>query len=409
MNPSRPRRKRKWLTFLIWFFILGGLGGGAWWYFKGQTRTEPEYFTSEVKKGDLEESVTASGTLQPTEFVDVGVQVSGILQKIFVKMGDRVQKGQLLAEIDPTVLAARVEQDTANLKNLRAQLDSRQASLTLARQKLDRNRRLIELDAVSQETLQQTESELLKAQADIEALKAQIESAEGTIRASQANLSYTKIYAPMDGTVVNLFAKEGQTLNANQTTPNLIRLAVLEMMTVNAKVSEADIQKITPGMRAYFTTLGDSEKRYYGNVSRVDPTPESTNAPIFYSTLFEVKNEAGSLKPTMTAQVYFLLSESKDVLLMPGAALDFFEKTKALDGPSKKGGKEGDKDSRKVYVLKNGELVEKSIKVGRKNRASIEIVSGLSEKDEVVVGPMPQPPAQGQPANTTRNRPKRFK
>ncbi len=373
------------LRWLPWILILGGLL--AFW--KWQSVAPPvNYITGTIARGTLEDAVTATGVLEAKEFVDIGAQVSGVLKKINVTLGQTVKKGDLLAQIDPTVFEARVVEDEATLKNLDAQLDAAEASRKLAEQRLTRNRNLLKSDAVSQDELDRSEAEFSRAESAIEALKAQIDKAKGSLSATKANLGFTKIYAPIGGTVVQIQAREGQTLNASQTAPILFRIADLSTMTVQAQVSEADIQRIKPGLPVYFTTLGDPDTRHEGKVRGVEPTPASTNPPVFYNTLFDVPNENFTLMPEMTAQVYFPMMTRTNVLIMPLAALDYARK-QSRSRRSKSGSSKKKKDeSVRVFVLRDEKPVEVEVVLGMKNRVSAEVVSGLSEEQEVITGPI---------------------
>ena len=372
------------LRWLPWILILVGLL--AFW--KWQSVAPPiNYITGTIARGTLEDAVTATGVLEAKEFVDIGAQVSGVLKKINVPLGQNVNKGDLLAQIDPTVFEARVVEDEATLKNLDAQLDAAEASRKLAEQRLTRNRNLLKSDAVSQDELDRSEAEFSRAESAIESLKAQIDKARGSLSATKANLGFTKIYAPIGGTVVQIQAREGQTLNASQTAPILFRIADLSTMTVQAQVSEADIQRIKPGLSVYFTTLGDPDTRHEGKVRGVEPTPTSTNPPVFYNTLFDVPNDNLSLMPEMTAQVYFPMMTRTNVLMMPLAALDYANK-QSRHRTKQGGGKKNKQNSDRVFVLRDEKPVEVEVVLGLKNRVSAEVISGLSEEQEVITGPI---------------------
>lgn len=372
------------IRWLPWMLLAAGLL--AFW--KWQSVAPPvNYITGTINRGTLEDAVLATGTLEAREFVDIGAQVSGVLQKINVQLGQQVKKGDLLAQIDPTVFEARVCEDEATLKNLEAQMDAADASRKLADQRLTRNRNLLKSDAVSQDELDRSEAEYSRAESAIDSLKAQIEKASGSLKATKASLGYTKIFAPMDGTVVQIQAREGQTLNASQTAPILFRLADLGTMTVQAQVSEADIQRIKVGMPVYFTTLGDPDTRHEGRVRGVEPTPSSSNPPVFYNTLFDVPNESRSLMPEMTAQVYFPMMTRTNVVIMPLAAVDY-AKRQQVGSLHVRHGKGKKPAPIKVFVLRDDRPVEVEVVLGISNRVSAEVISGLSEQDEVITGPM---------------------
>jgi len=374
------------LRWLPWLLILIGLVA----FLKWQSAAPPvNYVTGTVERGTLEDAVSAIGVLEAKEYVDIGAQVSGILQKIYIDIGQSVKKGDLLAEIDPTVFEAQVVEDEATLRNLEAQLESAKATLKLAEQRLNRNKNLLKSDAVSQDDLNSSQADYSRSLAAIDALTAQIEKAKGSVDASKANLNHTKIYSPISGSVTQVQAREGQTLNASQTAPILFRLANLETMTVKAQVSEADVERIHAGMPVYFTTLGDPDTHHDGVVSVVTPASVNTNPPVFYNTIFDVPNDKRTLMPDMTAQVYFPMVTRTNVLIIPLAALDYARHQLPLSEqrpPSSKGKKVR---PTKVFVLGDDDKpYEVEVTLGIKNRISAEVISGLSEDDEVVTGPM---------------------
>lgn len=368
-QPALPRRRRR---RLVWgglvLLILAASGLLAWQ--EWQVAAAPDVRTVAVVRGDIEKAVTALGSLQPKEYVDVGAQVSGQLKQVHVEIGDRVQKGDLLAEIDPTVFETRVRTDKANLENLKAQLAQQQAELGLARKQLKRNQALFKATAISQDTLQTSEAQVEIGEAQAAALAAQIDAAQATYDGDVANLGYTKIYAPMSGTIVSQTALEGQTLNANQTAPTILRIADLQTMTVKAQVAEADVVRIITGMPSYFTTLGLPDRRWEATVRQVLPTPEIVNDVVLYDVLIDVGNSDGVLMTDMTAQVFFVLGSAKDVRLLPVSAL---------------GSRPADGGEYEVRVLADSGISRRAIRLGLTDRTSAEIVSGLEVGDSVVV------------------------
>lgn len=280
-----------------------------------------DLLTAEVGQGDIEETVTALGNLQPRDYVDVGAQVSGQLKKIYVAIGDTVQQGDLVAEIDAVVLSSRVEATRAQLVALRAQLVDREAQVGLAQDKFQRQVQLRNDDATSEEAFNSAKAALDSARAQLDVLKAQIQQSESSLKGDSATLGYSKIYAPMSGTVVSLTAREGQTLNANQVAPIILRIADLSTMTVWTQVSEADVPKLRDGMMAYFTTLGRPDRRWSGTLRQILPTPELVNNVVLYTALFDVDNPDGELKTQMSAQVFFIVAAAHDVVTVPVAAL----------------------------------------------------------------------------------------
>jgi macrolide-specific efflux system membrane fusion protein len=363
----------------------GAYGTRAW---TGRDAAAAQHTVATVQRGHLEDTVTATGILQPREFVDVGTQVSGQLRKLHVEIGSTVKAGQLIAEIDPTVYLSRVEANEAQLRTQQAQLQDRQAQLALAEQQHQRQVNMMREDATTQEALQTAEAALGSARAQIKVLEAQIEQTRSTLRGDQANLSYTKIHAPMSGTVVAQSAKQGQTLNANQQAPVVVRIADLSTMTVQSQVSEADVSRLRPGMRVYFTTLGNPTQRWYGTLRQVNPTPETVNNVVLYGALFDVENPRGALMTQMTAQVFFVVAEARDAVLVPVSALR----------PAGAG-------AATVRVVKpDGALESRDVRVGVVSRVSAQILSGVEPGERVVVGQRaasPAPSARG----ATGNRP----
>ncbi|HJQ60976.1 MAG TPA: efflux RND transporter periplasmic adaptor subunit [Vineibacter sp.] len=368
---SHPRRA----TFaLIGLPLVAAALVGGWLLWSDDGGPSGVPVTQKVVVGDVEDTVSAVGTLQPREFVDVGTQVSGQLQKIMVEIGAKVEKDQLLAQIDPTVYQAKVNANEAQLLNLKAQLADKQAQKILAEQQLKRQRELLASKATSQDAHDVADANLKVALAQVAMIEAQIQQTESTLNGDRANLSYTKIYAPMSGTVVNITAKQGQTLNANQSAPIILRIADLDPMTVWTQVSEADVPRLQPGMPAWFTTLGQPDRRREGKLRQVLPTPEVVNNVVLYSSLFEVDNPEGDLLPQMSAQVFFVIGSAKQVPIVPVAALR----------PVRAAAADGKKQFR-VRVLDQGRVTDRTIEVGVMNRVSAEVKSGLKAGDDVVI------------------------
>lgn len=221
---------------------------------------------AEVTEGTIEELVTAQGKLEPRTFVDIGTQVTGQLKKIYFDYGAVVKAGDLLAEIDPRIYQARVDADLASIKNLEAQKKEQEANLVLAKQRYSREKQLLTYNATSTQVLQEVTATLAVTEAKIQALAAQIEQIQSTLSGDQTNLGFTKIHASMSGVVVDIVAKEGQTLNANQMTPMILKLADLDTMTVRVQVAEADIPRLTPTMSVYFSPIGMLDQKWQSTI-----------------------------------------------------------------------------------------------------------------------------------------------
>lgn len=415
--PRLPaRQKQSWLSRRsAWIAVaLALLVASASYYFFGRSSdTGGTPIIATAMRGDVENLVTALGNLQPLTSVDVGAQVSGQLKTLSVQIGQDVQKGQILAEIDSAVMSAKVDADNAQLQNLQAQLAERQSQLALAEVQADRQTRLLKNGATSQDAYDLAQAALKSAQAQVKSVQAQINQSQSTLKADQATLGYSKIYAPMTGTVTAIPAKQGQTLNANQSTPTILTIADLSTMTVSTQVSEADVPKLRLGMDAYFTTLGSGAQRWTGKLRQILPTPAVVNNVVLYTALFDVANPTKQLMTQMTAQVFFVLSSAHDVITVPVAALQFggtaapqgVVPTGARAGRNGTGGRRGAPGGRAnggappdpaaaprtrpaaVTVVKDdGSQETRSVLVGVTDRVNAEIISGLSEGEKVIAG-----------------------
>ncbi|MCL4137218.1 UNVERIFIED_CONTAM: hypothetical protein GTU68_040824, partial [Idotea baltica] len=323
-----------------------------------------------VEQGDIENAVTAAGNLQPSEYVDVGAQVSGILEKLHVDVGDKVTTGQLLAEIDATVQLNRVEASRASLSALEAQQSARQAALKLAQANADRQTRLITEDATSQADFDQAINTLASAQSSLIQLQSQIAQSKASLASDEATLSFSTISAPIEGTIISITMKEGTTLNASQQAPTILRIADLSTMTVQGEVSEADVSKLKPGMDVYFTTLGGGARRWYGKLRQILPKPVVLNNVVLYTALFDVENPDNTLLSDMTAQIFFVTASAQGVTHVPVGALNFRDSNNLLG----------------LELGDDGSYENREITVGVTTRVSAEVLNGLVEGDQVIAG-----------------------
>lgn len=369
----RKRRSRGW----IWLPVIALMAGAGYygWRAYAPAETATAVLTQPVTRGDIENAVTAVGTLEAVKSVDAGAQVSGQLKAMHVAIGDTVEKGQILAEIDPATIENRMEINRAELANLEAQLESKTAQLALRQANIARQRSLVAGNAAAQQALDQAVADLAAAQADVSATTAQIRKQQATIAGDEVDLGYTKIYAPMAGTVVANAVKEGQTLNAVQSAPTIVTIADLSTMTVRAEVSEADVGRLAPGMEAYFTLLGQPGKRFTGTLRQIEPSPTVENNVVLYNALFDVPNPDGALMMSMSAQVFFVREAARDVLVVPAGAVT----TARAEG----GGKP---KTQVTVVTASGAQEVRDVETGVRNRVSVEVKSGLAEGDRVVVG-----------------------
>jgi membrane fusion protein, macrolide-specific efflux system len=366
---SLPKTKHNKIIGSI--VVVALIAGGCYWYATAARKPDNQSLQPvTVTKGTIEEVVTAQGKLEPKQYVDVGTQVSGQLKKIYFDIGDPVTKGQLLAEIDPRVYQAQVEANEAKLNSLRAQLNQQKAEAVLADQNLKRNQDLIATNAVSKQALQETESQAAVAKAQVDSILAQIQETESNLKATNTNLGFTKIYAPISGTVTTLPTKEGQTLNANQTAPTIMQVANLDVMTVRAQVAEADVNRLKENMPAYFTTLG-SEHRWQGTVQ---PSPEIVNDVVLYDVLIDVKNDGRQLKTGMTTQVFFILGKADNAVIVPAEVL------------TRRVAKE-DNDKGKAYriaVATDAGSEQRVIHVGLQTRTQAQVTDGLQQGERIL-------------------------
>jgi membrane fusion protein, macrolide-specific efflux system len=382
---KRPRPARR--ALLVVACLIPVIAVAAWQVLPTGRDT---LTTVTVTRGDIENSVTALGTLQPRRYVDVGAQASGQIRKIHVEAGDQVQEGQLLVEIDPSTQKAKLDASRYAIENLKAQLQEQKAQHELARQKYQRQQRLVAGNATREEDVQTAKAELSATQARVNMFQAQILQAQASLRSDEAELGYTRIYAPMTGTVVAVDARVGQTLNAQQQTPLILRIAKLSPMTVWAEVSEADIGHVKPGMTAYFTTLSGGNRRWTSTVRQILPIPpqplnetqgsgspnssgkSGTGRVVLYTVLLDVDNGDNALMAEMTTQVFFVASQVKDALTAPVAAL--------------LGSHSDDKQIARV-VTENGRIEEREVQLGISDRLRVQVLGGLNEGDHLLIGP----------------------
>lgn len=365
---------KKWIIGII---IVVSLALGAWFVFNpSQDQKGPQQAVAKAEQRTIEVVVTAIGSIEPRDYVDVGAQVSGQLEKLYVEVGDVVEQGQLLAEIDATVLEARLDGVRAQLKYQEAQLAERRAMHDQALLALKRQQRLSQENATSEEAIEAAEAQAKAEAARVDAIKAQIEQTKSSLRADEANLNYTRIYAPMSGTIVSMEARRGQTLNAAQTTPTILTIANLSVMRVQAQVSEADISRLKQGTSVYFTTMGGQGERWHSVLDLIEPTPKVENNVVLYNALFDVDNTERKLLPKMTTQVFFVIEQAQDVIAVPAGAV------------SPRGANKGEIKVKRA----NGTIDNVFVETGLTDRVHTEIKSGLAEGDEVLLSaPAGQP------------------
>lgn len=371
--------KRLGKLFVVLLLLCGG--GAAWWYFLGQPEARTVPTTVAVKRGAVETSVLASGVLEASSLVSVGAEVSGRIEAIHISLGQDVKKGDIIAEIDSLDQENAVKSAQAALAGIEAQKRSQEAVLVKAEAALARNKQLNAGSLVSQTDLETAQAAVDQARAQIDQLSAQMEQAGLTVDSAKLNLARTRIVAPSDGTVVALLVEEGQTLNANSSTPTIAKIANLDTMVIKAEISEADVVKVKAGQKVYFTILGDPENRIEASLREIEPAPTSINSDttsdtsstaVYYNGLFDVPNPDHYLRISMTAEVTIVLDEARDVLTLPSSLVT----RKGPDGAVMV----------MVYDQRTEETRPRRIEIGLNNNITAQVLSGLEEGDEVVSG-----------------------
>ena len=433
MRKINKKKAIKWAVIALIAVVCIAL---AYKYLKPKEES-PNYITATAEIGDIENNVMASGKVKALNTVDVGAQVSGEVKKLFVEVGDEVQAGDLIAQIDQVTQKnnlsneqASLEQSVAAIQSAEAEalsreaslkaaytdLASRQSELKQAQNDFARLQSLVAIDAISQQEYdaQATKVDTAKAavanaraaidtaKASITTAKANIASQQAALRKSQTNvntaqedLSYTTIRAPIAGTVVSVTAEQGTTVNANQTAPTIVTLADLSTVRINAQISEADVINVKANMPVYFNIIGNPDKKYDAVLKAIEPAPElisetsSTDSAIYYVGYIEVPNTERRFRIDMTAQVYIIVNQAKNALLIPSAALQPASKSKKGKGNNTSEStteKDTNVTTATVRVLKaDGNVVEQTVKVGINNRVDAQILSGLSVGDKVIL------------------------
>lgn len=374
----------------ILFLSLAALLAGGYLVHRALTPPPPPSYLSAIATvTDIQDVVLASGTVKAYKQVSVGAQVSGQIKSLKVALGDRVKKGQLVAEIDSLTQANALASAEYSLQNLQAQLRAKEASLKQAQLAYARQQMMLAGDASSRENFESAEATLNTTRADIAALQAQIKDGAIKVDTARLNLGYTRITAPIDGEVVAIVAQEGQTVNANQSTPTIIKVARMDTVTIKAQISEADVVRVKPGLPVFFTILGDPDHRYRTTLRAIEPAPDSilqddtatsttastsssaSSTAIYYNGLLDLPNPDGKLRISMTTQVNIVLSEAKEALVVPSTAL-------------------GARDAQGRYTVRvldaQGQAQERQVRIGINTNAQVQIVEGLKAGERVVTG-----------------------
>ena len=397
------KKKSRWRVLLpLALIVVAAVVAGIVYQ---RTKAKPEFMTAEAVVGDVETTVLASGTVESANLVSVGAQVSGQIKSLKVELGDTVKAGQLVAEIDSLPQQNTLRTKTAALDVVQAQRQAKEAALLQAELAFKRQAQMYTNDAGSREDYENAEANRNVIRAELAALDAQIEQARIAVDTARLDLGYTRITSPIDGVVVAIVTKEGQTVNANQSAPTIIKVARLDRMTIKVEISEADVVRVKPGQKVAFTILGEPDNRYPAELRAVEPAPESvanestsTNSAsasssastaIYYMGLLDVPNPEGKLRISMTTQVYITLEEVKGVLTIPAAAL----------GPG-----DGERRFRVRVMNAKGMIEDRWVRVGLNNNVRVEIREGLREGEQVVIGEQAGMPAAAAPSPQQRRR-----
>ena len=370
------------------FFILLGLAvaaGAAYYFFSSNNKQETTYLTESVTRGNVEKTVVASGSVESVNEVDVGAQASGKITKLYAKLGQEIKKGEMIADIDSTTQINTLNTKKAALVSYQAQLKAKKTAYDIALSSYNRLSKLYSQKATSLDSVNIAKSTLDNAKAEMEAIEANIKQAEIEVNTAETNVGYTKITAPMDGTVISVPVSEGQTVNANQTTPTIVTIADLSKMKIKPEISEGDITKVKAGQEVSFTILSDSQTVYHSVIDSVDPantttsdnsstssstssSSSSTTSAIYYYANVLIDNPNRTLRIGMTTENNIKIANAKNVLLVSNMAIQ------KRDGKSV------------VNILNDKNQPEqREVETGVQNDFHTEIKSGLNEGEKVIV------------------------
>ena len=369
------KKVTKWGIGLL---AVAALAAGMWWWLK--PKNEINYLTEPVVRTSIAQTVSATGEISAAQLVDVGAQASGQIKKLHVTLGQQVKKGDLIAEIDSTSQLNNLNTNKAKLDTYQAQLVSAEIALRSADKKYQREQALWKEDATSREALEDGQDAFAAAKASVAELKSSIRQTQIAINTAEADLGYTRITAPMDGTVVAIPVEEGQTVNANQTTPTIVQVADLSTMLNKMQIAEGDVNKVKAGMKLTFTTLSQPDNVREATLESIDPglttmsqgsyttSTDTTDSAIYYYARSLVPNEDNVLHIGMTTENTIIINQAEKVLAVPKLAV------------KQRGGKQY------VRVLgENNQPQEKEITTGLSDNMNTEVKSGLGEGENVII------------------------
>lgn len=370
------KKSKKTLIFLIIFVLCVTLLGMFFW--QRQQLPKLQYLTETVKLSDIENTVIAGGQVYAEELIDVGAQATGRVDKLHVTLGQRLKKGDLIADIDATQQRNALKDDEASYKALLAQHDIKKLQLAQIQNEFERQKQGFHAGIVAKMEFVKAKTALETAQKELIASKSQLEQSQLKIATAKNNLSYTRITAPIDGVVVAIVTKQGQTINAMQSSPTIIKLAQIDTVQIKAKFSEADIPKLKTGMKAYFNILGLPNQKFEATLQDLELAPIGDTSgqagAVYYYGLLSVPNPKHQLFIGMTANVTVEIDKKQQVLTIPTTAL----------------GKQLPDNRFEVQVIDdenspNPNLETREISIGLNNKIHAEVLSGLKQGEKVVV------------------------
>lgn len=339
-------------------------------------KNEVKYNIKPLTKDTITQYVEASGTIKPINTIEVGTQVSGTVAKIYVDYNSTVKKGQLLAELDPSLFQANVDQSRAKLLNAKATLSKTTSTLAYKKNNYQRYKHLFEKNYVSKDDVELAYTNYLQAKAEVDAAKAEVSAASASLNNNLTNLGYSKITSPVDGTVISRAVDVGQTVAASFNTPTLFEVAKdLTQMQIETSVSEADIGKIKVGQEADYTLDGYQDRIFKGKVNQVRLASTTTNNVVTYTVIVSIDNSEGLAIPGMSANVSIITGNQKDVLCVENKALKYSPETN-----DKKYEKQG------IWVLKDGKPERIEVELGLSDDNKTQIISKeLKENDKIII------------------------
>ena len=361
---------------IIILIILASVIWGGYSVFNNGKHSE-KYMTDKIQRRTLTTVVEASGTIQPINKVDVGAQVSGKIVEMYVDYNSKVEKGQLLAQIDTSLFEAALNQSNANIMNAKASLAKASAKIEYDRKTYQRYQNLYNRNLVSKDDVESKKAQYLSDEAEVAAARASIAQAQANLGTAQANLGYTKIISPVNGTIISKDVEVGQTVASSYQTPTLFTVAEdLTKMQIETSVSEADIGKVKEGQDVEYTLDGYPDETFRGKVTQVRYSPKTESNVVTYTVIIGVDNEDGKMMPGMTANVSIITNKREDVLTVPNRALRF-----SPESNKQRYEEQG------IWVEENSKPVRKNITVGVSTDSFTEIEGeGISENDVIYVG-----------------------